>query len=117
MISSTMRRRSMCARSLVFSKRLKSVSTARWSSFRSEMASMGPQSHHDGHPCARSARGDLVAQLPLEDLARRVARQLVVEEDHLARHLERRQALPHVALQLLPGERGARSQVDGGGHL
>src|SRR5215204_7508874 len=41
-------------------------------------------------------------QLALQDLAGRVARQLV-DEDDLARHLVARQVLPHVALELVLG--------------
>src|SRR4051812_35098359 len=117
MISSTMRRRSTVAPSPVFSKRLNNRSTVRWSSFRSEMASMGAKCAPGAPRACGSARRHLVAQLALEDLAGRVAGQLAVEDEHPARHLERGQALADVPLQGLDGQRGARPWVHGGGHL
>src|SRR5258708_27966444 len=68
-----------------------------------------PWAHTNGRPrppSSRTARAtpllneSLIAQVSLEDLARRVARQLFRPEPDLDRDLEGRQAVAHVGLEI-----------------
>src|SRR5688572_17220269 len=90
--------------------------TAASSSSAIELAS--PWAHTNGRPPPPSSRTAssmpllserLIAQIPLEDLARGVAWKLVFPEPHLHGDLERGKPVAHVSLKVLLGRGSAVS--------